>query len=134
MSKNLIAIPLALTFVLAVLLVPAGEVAAQSQIPVEEDDLESLVACVTMGPEVWVAPLALQAELDAVTGYRSTVQPLGAVIDQLAPAVAGEDLRFEGCRPVGDAVHLLEEKGYVTEVVLDPPALPGASAALLRTR
>lgn len=125
MSKNLITLPLGLVFALAILLVPAADVSAQSQIPIEDDDI---VATVTMDEIVFVVPHVLQPALEQYTGQSAEVLPMWALLSQLPTATATNSVQFEGGYPASGPALDLVLLGYGTALSL-VPVVEGAGIA-----
>lgn len=90
-----------------------GVVDAQSVDPIEDDDI---LACVTMGDEVWAAPVALKPVLEDFTGQPATVETARQLLDRLPPANSTNGVRFEGGRPSSTVRQDLDSLGYKTMV------------------
>ena len=115
---------------LAVLFAAAvGVVDAQSIDPIEDDDI---LACVTMGDEVWAAPIALKPALENATGKNATVETARQLLDRLPVASATNGVRFEGGNPSQAVRQDLHSLGYAS-ILPSTSQVQGAQAAYTAT-
>jgi hypothetical protein len=114
---NKIISSIAVLAVLSVLLIFGSEADATSYIPIF---LDEIVACVHVDGDVWVAPTELTNPLQNYTGEVATIMPMAQVIDELALAGTGCEVRFEGGYAAGDTVVGLEAKGYDSMSTVTP--------------
>ncbi|MDF1701969.1 MAG: hypothetical protein P1V36_12495 [Planctomycetota bacterium] len=116
-------------FFALILAAAVGVTEAQSATPIEDDEI---LACVTVGDEVWAAPVALKQALEDATGMNATVESMADLLDRLPPANNGNGVRFEGGVPSISVQQDLDDLGYGTQVALAVPAVPGATVAVRR--
>ena len=105
----------------------AGVVDAQSENPIDEDDI---LCSVAMGDEVWAAPLALRTELEAATGQTAIVETARSLLGRLPPATQNNGVRFEGGLPSVQVREDLHDLGYTREQILEQPDIAGATIAV----
>ena len=103
-----------------------GAVEGQSIDPIEEDDI---LACVTVGDEVWAAPVAFKNALENATGQSATVESTQQLINRLPQANSANGVRFEGGEPSSDVRQDLDSLGYRSKAY-DSPQVSGAGVAV----
>ena len=106
-----------------------GVVDAQSQTPIDDEDI---LACVTMGDEVWAAPVALKPALESATGQNATVETTRQLLDRLPQASSSNGVRFEGGNPSQAVRQDLKSLGYDV-IAPTQPQVPGAQHAYSAT-
>ena len=116
-------------FTVALLFAAALGVDAQSNKPINDDDI---VACIQVGPELWVTHLGLQGELEIRHGQSAVVEPMGLLLQNLPVAAPGRTVRFEGAVPSSSVSDDLDALGY-TQSQFVTPELPSALVAVVRS-
>jgi hypothetical protein len=104
-----------------------GVVDAQTENPIEEDDI---VASVAVGDEFWTAPVALKEELEVATGRIATVETMTQLLNRLPLATPSNGLRIEGGYASPVVRFKLENLGYDSLTNIQSPAVVGATVAV----
>jgi hypothetical protein len=107
-----------------------GVVDAQSENPIEDDEI---LACVSVGDEIWATPVALKQQLEDVTGQPATVETMSHLMGRLPVATPSNGLRFEGGYPSVSVAQNLDDLGYESQIQIAQPAVPGAMMAVRRS-
>jgi hypothetical protein len=111
----------------ALLFAAAVGVDAQTDSPIEEDDI---VASVSVGDEFWTAPVALKQALEVATGQVAIVETMTQLLNRLPAATPSNGLRIEGGYASPVVKFKLENLGYDSLMNLEQPAVVGATIAV----
>ncbi len=119
-------VAIAFTFAFTVLFIPVGDAFAQTQIPIFGD---YNVAVIDDGSgELKVAPEQLKHDLEETYGGTASTMTFSTLVCSMNSAGSGDTLVLEGGYAVGDAVDVLESKGYVVETSVTPRCTGAAVA------
>lgn len=128
LRKNAFAIFCTLALVIAA---GISSVDAQTEDPIFDED--ELICCITTGDTHWVVPQALQGAAEWFLNASGQVQTVSEFVNGLLPATSTSAVRMEGGFPSPTVAQELDARGYITETLLDPTAVPGTFFGVLRT-